>query len=164
MPVERESSLRSQLEQMQLCSQNLLASCHRGQIKPELHLLTSHCKENRTIRDHKKTHLLVELLQKPAANACMQKSHLTFVKETAHSIPLQKVRVLCHSIHICNRVVQVKHVLRWLLVSMDCRGVLHPKNLQKSLDGSGPDLLWLVLRGEVILQVVERRPRSDRAQ
>ena len=66
----------------------------------------------------------------------MLNSDLTFVKETADSIPLQKIRVLGHAVHISYRVVQIEHILRWLLVSMDSWGVLHPKNLQKSLYGS----------------------------
>lgn len=85
----------------------------------------------------------------------MLKSALTFVKETADSIPLEKIRILGHTVHISYRVVQIEHILRRLLVSMDSRGVLHPKNFQKSLYGSGADFLWLILGGEMILQVVE---------
>lgn len=66
----------------------------------------------------------------------VHKSDITFVKEAAHSIALQKIRVLRHTVHISNCVVKIKHVLRWLLVSVDSRGVLHPENLQKPFDGS----------------------------
>lgn len=85
------------------------------------------------------------------------RSELTFVKEAAHCVPLKKVRVLGYAVHIGNCVVQVKHVLRRLLVFVDSGGVLHSKNLQKSLDGRRADFLRLVVDSEVILQAAERR-------
>ena len=100
-----------------------------------------------------------------AQTVCAQKSDLTFVKEAAHGIALQEVRVLGHAVHVSHRVVQIEHVLGCLLVPMDdSRGVLHPKHLQEPLDGSRADLLRLVLGGEVILQVAERRPCGGGAQ
>lgn len=85
------------------------------------------------------------------------KSVLTFVKEAAHSVPLQKIRVFGYAVHIRNCVVQIKHILRRLLVSVDSRGILHSKNLQKFLDGSRADFLGLVVDGEVIFQAAEGR-------
>lgn len=155
MSVECQCCLWSQLEEMELCSENLLSSGNRGQIEPELHLFTAHCNGNYIIRDQNKRHYTPLSTEASSKRMHAQKSALTFVKETAHSIPLQKIRVLGHTVHISNRVVQIKHVLRWLLVSMDSRGVLHPKNFQKSLDSSCADFLRLVLGGEVIFQVVE---------
>lgn len=51
--VECQCCLRSQLEKMKLCSENLLSSGHRGQIEPELHLFTAHCNGNYIIRNQK---------------------------------------------------------------------------------------------------------------
>lgn len=44
MPVECQRGLRSQFEEMELCSEDLLSPGHRGQIEPVLHLLAAHCK------------------------------------------------------------------------------------------------------------------------
>lgn len=85
------------------------------------------------------------------------KSELTFVKEAAHSIPLQKIRVFGYPVHVSDRVVQIKHILRRVLVSVDSGGVIHSKNLQKFLDGSRADFLGLVVDGEVIFQAAEGR-------
>lgn len=54
MPVECRCCLRSQLEEMQLCSQDLLRSGDRGQVEPELHLLTAHCNGNDIVRHQSK--------------------------------------------------------------------------------------------------------------
>lgn len=43
MSVKCQHCLRSQLEQMELCSQDLLSGGHCGQVEPELHLFTTHC-------------------------------------------------------------------------------------------------------------------------
>lgn len=57
--VECQCCLRSQLEEMELCSENLLSSGNRGQIEPELHLFTAHCNGNDIIRDQNKLSLYV---------------------------------------------------------------------------------------------------------
>lgn len=43
MPVESEGCLGPELKQMELCSEDLLASCHGGQVEQKLDLITSHC-------------------------------------------------------------------------------------------------------------------------
>lgn len=55
MSVECQCCLRSQLEKMKFCSENFLGSGHCGQIEPELHLFTAHCKGNYLVRHEKKT-------------------------------------------------------------------------------------------------------------
>lgn len=40
--VECQSCLRPQLEEMELCSEDLLCTCNRGQIESVLHLFTAH--------------------------------------------------------------------------------------------------------------------------
>lgn len=134
VPVENQCCLRSQLEKMELCSENLLSSGNRRQVEPVLHLFTAHCNEILSLESRKAQRHLISYSSQEQTGA-RTRADLTFVKETAHSIPLQKVRVLGHTVHVSNCVVQIKHVLRWLLVSMDSWGVFHPKNLQKSLDG-----------------------------
>lgn len=58
MSVECQCCLRSQLEKMELCSENLLSSGNRGQVEPELHLFTAHCNENYVIRDQNKSYYI----------------------------------------------------------------------------------------------------------
>lgn len=57
VPVEWQCCLRSQLEKMELCSENLLSSGNRRQVEPVLHLFTAHCNEilsleSRTVQQH----------------------------------------------------------------------------------------------------------------
>lgn len=103
------------------------------------------------------------LPKQPSWHACGDTSDLTFIKEAAHGIPLQKMRILGHTVHVGYRVVQIKHVLRGLFVSMNHRGVVHPENLQKSLYSSWADFLGLCRGSERVLRVVERHG-SGRAQ
>lgn len=54
MSVECQCCLRPQLEEMKLCGENLLSSGHCGQIEPELHLFTAHCKGGYMVRHQHK--------------------------------------------------------------------------------------------------------------
>lgn len=155
MSVKCQHCLRSQLEQMELCSQDLLSGGHCGQVEPELHLFTTHC--SRIIKKTVNAKVFYSILYKGLIfflKSRMHKQCLTSVEETAHSIPFQKVRVLGHTVHIGHSVVQIKHVLRRLLVSVDRGRILHSKNLQKPLNGSRSNFIGLVLSGEMVLQVV----------
>lgn len=51
VPVECQCCLRSQLEKMELCGENLLSSGNRGQVEPVLHLFAAHCNGNCIIRE-----------------------------------------------------------------------------------------------------------------
>lgn len=63
--------------------------------------------------------------------------YLTFIEETADGVSLQQRRVSGDSVHICDGVIQVQHVLRRLFVSSNqsSRRIIHPKHLQKPPDG-----------------------------
>lgn len=100
------------------------------------------------------------LRQKKQTN---KQTYLTFVKEAAHDVALQQVRVLGHAVDVSHRVVQVEHVLRRLLAPLDVRGFLHPKDLQEPLDGCGADFRRVVLAEESVERVGRRRPRRGRA-
>lgn len=53
VPVEYQCCLRSQLEKMELCSENLLSSGNRRQVEPVLHLFTAHCNEILSLESRK---------------------------------------------------------------------------------------------------------------
>lgn len=78
MSVEGRCCLRAQLEKMKLSSENFLASGHRRQIEPVLHLVTAHCK-----------HIIYHQPSKFTLVIASNASSLTFVKETADSISFQ---------------------------------------------------------------------------
>lgn len=61
VPVKCHCCLRSQLEKMELCGEDLLSSGHRGQIEPVLHLFTAHCMGNDIVREQKNATIFHEL-------------------------------------------------------------------------------------------------------
>lgn len=92
-----------------------------------------------------------------------KQTYLTFVKEAPHDVALQQVRILGHAVDISHCVVQIKHVLRRLLATLNVRRFLHPKNLQEPLDGGGADFRRVVLTEERVERVGRRRSRRGRA-